>query len=115
MSWLLTARQSGGTDAHGIRRRVLRTDWQPFFQIGVDDPSRPSGRSYIYVQGVNLSDYGVAIHSPHPLQANASLWLRLADGCATRCWVLARVVQVKRATAGYRVGLEFLFNRRAAL
>ena len=80
-------------------------------KIGVDDPRRPSGRSYIYVQGVNLSDYGVAIHSPQALQKNASLWLRLADGCATRCWVPARVVHTKRVAAGYMVGLEFLFNR----
>jgi hypothetical protein len=115
MSWLATARQSGGTDAHGIRRRVLRTDWRPFFQIGVDDPRRSSGRSYIYVQGINLSDYGVAIRSPHALQKNASLWLRLADGCATRCWVPARVVHAKKGAAGYTVGLEFLFNRAEAV
>ena len=111
MSWLATARQSGGTDAQGIRRRVLRTEWRPFFQIGVDDPRRPSGRSYIYVQGANLSDYGVAVRSPQALQANVSVWLRLADGCTTRCWVPARVVHVTKVAATYAIGLEFLFNR----
>ena len=111
MSWLATARQSGGTDAHGIRRRTLRTDWQPFFQIGVDEPRRVSGRSYFYVQGANLSDHGVAVRSPRALQKNVSVWLRLADGCATRCWVPARVVHATRVSAGYAIGLEFLFNR----
>lgn len=111
MSWLATARQSGGTDAHGIRRRTLRTDWRPFFQIGVDERRRSSGRSYFYVQGANLSDHGVAVRSPRALQKNVSVWLRLADGCTTRCWVPARVVHATRASAGYAIGLEFLFDR----
>ena len=115
MSWLATARQSGGTDAHGIRRRTLRTEWRPFFQIGVDDARRPSGRSYIYVQGANLSDYGVAVRSPQALQEKASVWLRLADGCATRCWVPARVVHATKVATGYAIGLEFMFNRREAV
>ena len=115
MSWLATARQTGGTDAHGIRRRTLRTEWRPFFQIGVDDTRRPSGRSYIYIQGVNLSDYGVAIRSPQALQKKASVWLRLADGCTTRCWVPARVVHATKVAVGYTIGLEFLFNRAEAV
>ena len=110
MSWLATARQSGGTDAHGIRRKTLRTEWRPFFQIGVDESRRPSGRAYFYAQGRNLSDHGAAVYSQQAVQKNVTVWLRLADGCAVRCWVPARVVHATKVPAGYAIGLEFMFK-----
>jgi len=108
-AWVADAASVSVADAYLGRRRSLRYPWSAAVEVIVN----PGGDSEqrIVAAGQDISEGGMGLVCRRVLPAGAHVLLREADRQDECAWVPARVVHSVPSTGGYRVGLQFEFEK----